>query len=71
MSRGKGANYTQQNAAVGFGDLFEGEEQVGVEFASAGRELARACTVFHGFWKHWRQFSIVTQQGKREKPQTV
>lgn len=64
MSWGKGPNYSQKNAAVGFGDLFEGEEQSGLEFASAGHELAKACTVFHGFWKHWLQFSIIMQQEK-------
>lgn len=41
------------------------------EFASAGCEPARACAVFHGFWKHRLQFSIITQQEKREKSQTV
>lgn len=52
--------------SCGFGDL-----QAGVGFALAGLELARACMLFHGSWKHQLQFSIVTQQGKRGKPQTV
>lgn len=67
MSWGKGPNYSQKNAAVGFGDLFEGEEQSGLEFASAGHKLAKACTVFHGFWKHRLQFSIIMQQEKKHR----
>lgn len=70
-SWGKGANCRQQNAAFEFGDLFEGKPQAGVQFVSAGCELARACTVFHGFWKHQLQFSIIAQRGRMEQPQSV
>lgn len=36
MSSGKGANYTQQNEAVGFHDLSKGEPQAGVCFSWMG-----------------------------------